>query len=220
MVEWAWGGVGFCLLIGLGILFALLKINDPALAARGEWLPIALVMGLWAWWLRAAIPRYLQAKADLEGGTYETIRGIVRYDIRSGVGFIQTLNYRLWVGSELFQVNQSQLFALQSGLEYEVHVTPRSRIFLDATAIPTITPPSSIPSPTTAPLPHDLEPLTEREQEILGYLAAGYSNKEIAQLLSLSVNTIKMYTSQLYQKMGVSRRTEAVARAREWGLLP
>jgi LuxR family maltose regulon positive regulatory protein len=55
--------------------------------------------------------------------------------------------------------------------------------------------------------------------EILRLIAAGYANKEIAQELHLSVNTVKMYASQIYRKLEVERRTEAVARGRELGLL-
>lgn len=61
--------------------------------------------------------------------------------------------------------------------------------------------------------------LTEREQEVLRLLAAGHSNQEIADALFLSLNTIKTHVSGLYQKMNVSRRTQAVQKAREWGLL-
>ena len=64
-----------------------------------------------------------------------------------------------------------------------------------------------------------LEPLTAREAEVLQLIAAGLSNREIAAQLHLSVNTVKMYASQLYRKLGASRRTEAVARAHELNLL-
>jgi ATP/maltotriose-dependent transcriptional regulator MalT len=50
-------------------------------------------------------------------------------------------------------------------------------------------------------------------------VAAGHSNKEIAARLALSPNTVKMYNSVIYEKLGVRRRTEAVARARALGLL-
>ena len=49
--------------------------------------------------------------------------------------------------------------------------------------------------------------------------AAGLSNREIAAELYLSANTIRWYASQLYGKLGVKRRGEAVARAQELGIL-
>lgn len=64
-----------------------------------------------------------------------------------------------------------------------------------------------------------VEPLSEREREILGQIAAGRSNQEIAEQLIFSLGTVKWYTSQIYGKLGVKSRTQAIARARELGLL-
>jgi LuxR family maltose regulon positive regulatory protein len=63
------------------------------------------------------------------------------------------------------------------------------------------------------------EPLSERELEILRLIAQGCSNREISARLFLAVDTIKGHNSNTYAKLGVQRRTEAVARARELGLL-
>ena len=68
----------------------------------------------------------------------------------------------------------------------------------------------------SAPL---VEPLSERELEVLRLLAAGLSNREIAAELFLAVGTVKKYTSNIYGKLNVHKRTQAVARARELGLL-
>lgn len=64
-----------------------------------------------------------------------------------------------------------------------------------------------------------LDPLKPREMQILRLIAAGRSNKEIAAVLFLTVGTVKVYTHELYSKLGVRRRTQAVERARELGLL-
>jgi LuxR family maltose regulon positive regulatory protein len=64
-----------------------------------------------------------------------------------------------------------------------------------------------------------IEPLTERELEILRLIAAGRSNPEIADLLYLSLNTVKWHVRNLYGKLGVSNRVAAAARAQELGLL-
>jgi LuxR family maltose regulon positive regulatory protein len=64
-----------------------------------------------------------------------------------------------------------------------------------------------------------IEPLTEREREVLRLIAAGRSNPEIAELLYLSLNTVKWHARNLYGKLNVGNRVQAVARARELGLL-
>ena len=82
-----------------------------------------------------------------------------------------------------------------------------------------------IKSPTSDVNPHPQEKieqlgLTEREFEVLTFLASGKSNQEIADTLHLSLNTIKTHCAKLYEKLDVSRRTQAVQKGRELGLLP
>ena len=62
--------------------------------------------------------------------------------------------------------------------------------------------------------------ISPRELAVLQELAAGRSNKEIAQRLAVSPNTIKTHTAKLFEKLGARRRTDAINRARELGLLP
>ena len=62
--------------------------------------------------------------------------------------------------------------------------------------------------------------ITPRELEVLGLIAEGLSNKEIAEKLFVSENTVKTHSSRLFDKLGVSRRVQAVQRARERGLIP
>ncbi len=57
--------------------------------------------------------------------------------------------------------------------------------------------------------------LTEREQEVLGLIVKGYSNLEIAKALHLSVSTIKTHVSNLYSKLEVKRRGQAIGKARK-----
>jgi len=63
------------------------------------------------------------------------------------------------------------------------------------------------------------EPLTAREQEILALLAAGLTNREIAEQLVIAAGTVKKHVSNLMGKLNVSNRTEAAATARELKLL-
>jgi NarL family two-component system response regulator LiaR len=62
--------------------------------------------------------------------------------------------------------------------------------------------------------------LTPREQEILGLIAKGMSNREIGEALFVSENTVKTHSSHLFEKMQVKRRVQAVQRGRELGLIP
>lgn len=75
--------------------------------------------------------------------------------------------------------------------------------------------PSNIQIPTQ-PL---IEPLSERELEVLQLVADGLSNRDISQQLYLALSTVKGHNRNIYGKLGVQRRTEAVARARELGLV-
>ena len=77
-------------------------------------------------------------------------------------------------------------------------------------------PASPAPSPSTADL---VEPLTARETDVLRLLAAGLSNREIAEELTLSLNTVKTHSKNLYGKLGVHTRMQAALRARQLGLL-
>ena len=62
--------------------------------------------------------------------------------------------------------------------------------------------------------------LSARELEVLSLIAAGKSNEEIAQQLYLALNTVKRHASNIYDKLEVKKRTEAVAKARYLGLIP
>ncbi len=64
-----------------------------------------------------------------------------------------------------------------------------------------------------------VEPLTEREVEILGLLASGRSNREIAQTLFIALGTVKKHLKNVYSKLDVHSRTQAVARARDLRIL-
>lgn len=62
--------------------------------------------------------------------------------------------------------------------------------------------------------------ITNREHEILGLIAAGLSNREIGEKLFVSENTVKTHSSRLFEKLEVNRRTQAVQKAKELGLIP
>lgn len=79
--------------------------------------------------------------------------------------------------------------------------------------------PTSFPVRPSPPPPALIEPLTFREQEILALLAQRLSAKEIAQQLVISDRTVKRHAANIYQKLGVHSRQQAVAAAAAHGLL-
>ncbi|HAS40121.1 MAG TPA: helix-turn-helix transcriptional regulator [Microscillaceae bacterium] len=80
-----------------------------------------------------------------------------------------------------------------------------------------VTEPAVAPVSTPAPSLDQLEAigLSQRELEVLSFIAEGYSNQEIAEKLFVSINTIKTHTANIYSKLGVRRRTQAVSKAKE-----
>ncbi len=77
----------------------------------------------------------------------------------------------------------------------------------------------AVSAQTRAPHSDSVEPLSQREAEILQLIAQGLSNGEISKRLFLALNTIKGHNQKIYSKLQVQSRTEAIARARELGLL-
>lgn len=78
-----------------------------------------------------------------------------------------------------------------------------------------------------APAPFDGNPkaqaslgISPREMDILKELAAGHSNKEIAANLNVSPNTVKTHVARLYEKLDAKRRTDAIHKARQLGIMP
>ena len=80
-------------------------------------------------------------------------------------------------------------------------------------------PPVDKPSTIKNPKSEMVEPLSERELEVLRLVAQGLSNREISERLFLALNTVKGHNQKIFDKLQVQSRTEAVARARELGLL-
>jgi ATP/maltotriose-dependent transcriptional regulator MalT len=62
--------------------------------------------------------------------------------------------------------------------------------------------------------------LSKRELEVLQLMADGLSNQEIAERIFISLNTVKTHSAQIFEKMEVKRRTQAVDMAKKLGLIP
>ncbi len=68
-------------------------------------------------------------------------------------------------------------------------------------------------------LQQPIDPLTDRELDVLAEISAGYTNDEIADRLFISRGTVKRHASNIYLKLGAHHRTEAAARGRELRLI-
>jgi LuxR family maltose regulon positive regulatory protein len=75
------------------------------------------------------------------------------------------------------------------------------------------------PAQETAPVSELIEPLSEREREVLALIAEGLTNPEIAARLFIALNTVKAHAHNIYGKLGVRNRTLAVSKARALGIL-
>ena len=76
------------------------------------------------------------------------------------------------------------------------------------------------PGTVVAAVPGLTEPLTSRERQVLGLLAAGQANRGIADELVISLDTVKRHVTHILAKLGAANRTEAAARARHLNLIP
>jgi NarL family two-component system response regulator LiaR len=99
----------------------------------------------------------------------------------------------------------------------------REKVVVKEVLVPAAHPPPFVPStvpfaPNTAR--QQALGITARELEILALVARGLSNREIATQLFVSENTVKTHCSRTFDKLGAARRTQAVQRGKELGLLP
>ena len=224
----ALGTAAFLLtLLAVGVVL-LAKLLEPPFASRGQLLLALPLAAFWLWRLWPALARLRLIRRDLRANQASWVEGLVQSHFNLGIGLFKTVTYSARVGGWQGRLSQADFRQLQPGAVYRVYFALHSRTFLGAVPVEPVMP--SLPGATGAgansppqpamldPLPAD-SPLTPREVELLRLVAAGHSNKEIAARLALSPNTVKMYNSVIYEKLGVRRRTEAVARARALGLL-
>jgi ATP/maltotriose-dependent transcriptional regulator MalT len=111
---------------------------------------------------------------------------------------------------------QAQLQAVVDGDSYRMHWEKGSALTFDAIAT-TVYHAFPLASDTGAEAAHQL--LTAREHEILRLLAAGMTNPQIAAQLVIGAGTVKTHTLNIYRKLEVVNRTQAIVRAQELGLL-
>lgn len=126
---------------------------------------------------------------------------------------LKWLEYRYWVRDFSMEAYVGAVALLCAGLGLWAGWQLTRRPDRPSTAAP---PSSNGANPMAAAPPIDL---TEREYDILRLMAAGHSNQEIADRLFISTNTVKTHASNLFAKLDVKRRTQAVRRAQEMRLL-
>jgi DNA-binding CsgD family transcriptional regulator len=127
--------------------------------------------------------------------------------LAAGAALLQWLEYRIWTQSHAVEIWIGLIAVAFLGLGVWVG----ARLFR--------------PQTLTGPFTPNAEALaslgiTPREHEVLGLLASGRSNKEIARQLELSPNTVTTHVARLFEKLEAARRTEAILRARELRLIP
>jgi predicted ATPase/DNA-binding NarL/FixJ family response regulator len=110
----------------------------------------------------------------------------------------------VWAEGQALKVDQ----AMQLAMETKSSTAPDQLIARSETAGQ----PQSLVEPLT-------EPLNARELEVLHLIADGLSNHEIAERLVIALSTVKWHVGNLFSKLGVNSRTQALARAKEFGLL-
>lgn len=154
---------------------------------------------------------------------------VLLYGILGGVliAALELVEYRFLVLEHSLEIYGGIIAAIFSalGIWLGLKLTrPRETVVTREVHVP-VEVPVPVPVPVTEPFQRNqarVEQLgiTPRELEILEAIAAGYSNREIAERLFVSENTVKTHTARLFDKLSARRRTQAVQRAKEAGLIP
>lgn len=150
---------------------------------------------------------------------------ILVYGLLGGllIAVLRLVEYRFLVIEHSLQIYGGIVAALFSGLGIWLGLRltrPRETVVVREVEVPV-----EVPVPVAGPFARNETRLaqlgiTRRELEILEAMAAGLSNREIAERLFVSENTVKTHASRLFDKLGARRRTQAVQSAREAGLIP
>jgi DNA-binding CsgD family transcriptional regulator len=145
------------------------------------------------------------------------------------IATLQYTEYRFVIlehSVELYGALVAILFAT-FGIWLGLRVTRKREIIRETVVVRELLVPAPAPAPTSAPVAfapngacQQSLGVTARELEILTLVARGLSNREIATQLFVSENTVKTHCARAFNKLGAARRTQAVQRGKELGLLP
>jgi DNA-binding CsgD family transcriptional regulator len=146
------------------------------------------------------------------------------------IATLQYTEYRFVIiehSVELYSALIAILFAT-FGIWLGLRITRRRETIRETVVVREVLVPAEAPAPfASSPVPFAPDTarqqtlgITARELEILTLVARGLSNREIATQLFVSENTVKTHCSRAFDKLGAARRTQAVQRGKELGLLP
>ncbi len=191
---------------------------DPVLSILDEQLTLADASGRTAWQIEARMLKALTLQAKERGaaalGLLECALALAKPE-----RFMRAIvDYGPSVGALLRQVprqNSMREYARGYAREY-VRGYARELLAILVVEEGDERPAAQVSTDASTTL---VEPLTPRELEVLAVIATGVSNAEIAQSLYISVNTVKTHITNIFGKLEVTRRVEAVARGRELGLI-
>ncbi len=120
---------------------------------------------------------------------------------------LKWLEYRFWIRGHMTEIYIGCIAALFLGLGVWMGMRWTAKR------------PTDVSSPKIPAQQLDSVGLSKREQEVLVLLARGYSNQEIADELFVSLSTVKSHVSNLFSKLDVKRRTQAMQKAKELGII-
>jgi len=146
------------------------------------------------------------------------------------IATLQYTEYRFVIiehSVELYSALVAILFAA-FGIWLGLRITRSRETIRETVVVKEVLVPAEAPTPVapnTAPFAPNIARqqtlgITARELEILSLVARGFSNREIATQLFVSENTVKTHCARAFDKLGAARRTQAVLRGKELGLLP
>jgi DNA-binding CsgD family transcriptional regulator len=139
------------------------------------------------------------------------------------IAILQYTEYRFIIiehSVELYGALVAILFAT-FGIWLGLRITRRRETIRETVVVREVLVPAEAPSPFAPNTTHQQTlGITARELEILTLVARGLSNREIATQLFVSENTVKTHCARTFDKLGAARRTQAVQRGKELGLLP
>jgi two-component system, NarL family, response regulator LiaR len=140
------------------------------------------------------------------------------------IATLQYTEYRFVIiehSVELYGALVAVLFAT-FGIWLGLRITRRRETIRETVVVKEVLVPAEAPAEPFTPSSAQQQSLgiTARELEILTLIARGFSNREIATQLFVSENTVKTHCARVFDKLGAARRTQAVQRGKELGLLP
>lgn len=196
-------------LLPLTILAIIAFILSPERFLSSPAVLVLPVCAFWIWLLGRAPRRWLDARTDEREGDIASLRGEAVTVVRRGIGIVAPLRHGLRIGEESFEIGRALADRIVPGKTYTVRYGPRSRAVLSV---------ERQERPTDRIEAGEGLGLDRRDRDLLRLIAQGLTDKEIARELNLSPATVRTYNSDLYARLGISRRTQAVPIAEKLGL--